>query len=373
MKKRILIFSSMYFPLVGGAEVAIKEITDRLGADYEYDLITARIRADLPKKETIGNITVHRLGVGISLLDKLWVPFGGVVYALSLHKKNPYHLFWAMMVSYASGAAYIANWFLKHKVPIVLTLQEGDPDRYLRTKWFGLVDFAWKMAAKQARLVTAISTYLGGRAKEFGAKDVVMIPNGVNIAHFEKAAHQTFENEKVVLVTTSRLVEKNAVDVVIQSLPLLPKNVVFHVYGTGPDEKKLKSLAKELQVDERVQFLGWAAHDILPEKLREADIFIRPSRSEGMGNSFVEAMAAGLLVIATKVGGIPDFLEHEETGLFVTVDDPKSVAEEVQKLINNKELREHIIKNAKKMVEERYDWNTIAKSMEKRAFKRVLL
>lgn len=373
MKKRILIFSSTYFPLVGGAEVAIKEITERLSGEYGYDLITARVRSHLPKKETIGSVTVHRVGVGVSIIDKLWAPFGGVLYALKLHKQNPYDLFWAMMVSYASGAAYITNWFLKKKVPIVLTLQEGDSDKYLKRKWFGLVNLAWKLAAVRATLVTAISTYLAHRAKEFGAKDVVIVPNGVALEHFKAAVHPVFQNKHIVLVTTSRLVKKNALDVVIQTLPLLGEHVVFHVYGTGPDEKKLKALAKELGVSDRVCFKGFVSHDELPQKLKETDVFIRPSRSEGMGNSFIEAMAAGLPVIATEVGGIPDFLTHEKTGLFVAVDSPESIAEEVNKLIENKILREEIVKNAQKLVADTYDWSSIAETMKNQVFKRILL
>ena len=363
----------MYFPLVGGAEVAIKEIVDRLDESYEYDLITARIRSDLPKVEKIGAVTVHRLGVGVSILDKLWVPFGGALYTLKLHKKNPYDLFWAMMVSYASGAAYIANWFLKNRIPIVLTLQEGDPDSYLRTKWFGLVDMAWKMAVKQAHLVTVISTYLGERAQEFGAKNIEVIPNGVDVRHFVQATHPVFQGAETVLVTTSRLVKKNAVDVVIQALPLLPEKVVFHIYGTGPDEEKLKILVKKIGVEKRIFFKGFVSHEELPEKLKEADIFIRASRSEGMGNSFIEAMAAGLPVVATEVGGIPDFLTHEKTGLFVDVDSPESIVEQVTKLIENPSLRGELVNNAQQMVKEKYDWDTVAQNMKERVFKPVLL
>ena len=122
ISKRILIFSTAYLPYIGGAEIAIKEITDRL-PDIQFDLITAKFEKDLPKIEKIGNINVYRLGFGLSLLDKLLLPFWGAIFALNLNKKNHYDLFWCVMATFASGGAYIANWFHK-KIPIVLTLQE---------------------------------------------------------------------------------------------------------------------------------------------------------------------------------------------------------------------------------------------------------
>ncbi|MBX4206561.1 hypothetical protein KW784_02125, partial [Candidatus Parcubacteria bacterium] len=74
---KVLIFSTAYFPFIGGAEVAVWEITERLGADIEFDLITARLDKSLPATEKIGAVTVYRLGWGIPLLDKLLLPFAG--------------------------------------------------------------------------------------------------------------------------------------------------------------------------------------------------------------------------------------------------------------------------------------------------------
>ena len=107
--------------------------------------------------------------------------------------------------------------------------------------------------------------------------------------------------------------------------------------------------------------------------LFKADVFVRPSRSEGLGNSFLEAMAAGLPVVATPVGGIPDFLygeqgrtiDQNQTGWFCEVDNPKSVAEKVKYILgpNNRNHVEQVITNAKKLVEEKYDWKIISQKM----------
>ena len=127
-----------------------------------------------------------------------------------------------------------------------------------------------------------------------------------------------------------------------------------------------------MKFEDRVKFLGYIPHNEMPQYLHVSDIFIRPSLSEGMGNSFIEAMASGIPVIATPVGGIIDFLRDGETGLFCEVQNPKSIAQKGEKLIKDRESRDYIVKNAQKMVNEKYDWNIIAKDMKDNVFLKVL-
>src|SRR4051812_1794708 len=98
-KQKILIFSTAYYPLVGGAEVAIKEITDRL-EEFEFDLITAKLQKNLPYFEKVGRVNVYRLGSGRPVFDKLLLPFRGAVLALKHHQSQNYILQWGMMVTF---------------------------------------------------------------------------------------------------------------------------------------------------------------------------------------------------------------------------------------------------------------------------------
>ncbi len=391
--KRILIFSTAYIPFVGGAEIAIKEITDRIN-DVEFDLITARFDRKLEFFEKKGNVNIYRLGVGVRIIDKLLLPFLGAYKAWNLNNKRKYNAFWCVMVSYSSGAAYVVNilraFMGKKKIPIILTLQEGDSENHLKYKWGGLLDLSWRLAlGGGATILTAISFYLLNRAKTIGYKGLsVLIPNGVDTRHFENIYPDEELNdlkknlnkkpEDVFLITTSRLVQKNAVKDVISALPKLPDNIKFVVLGEGEEEISLRELSKTLHVEKRVQFLGYVEHNEMPKYLKIADIFIRPSLSEGMGNSFIEAMAAGLPVIATPVGGIVDFLFDPEqnpgvpsTGIFVKVNNPESIAEKVKLLTDDLALQHRLIQNAHKMVREKYDWDLVAKDMKDKVFNLV--
>ena len=166
------------------------------------------------------------------------------------------------------------------------------------------------------------------------------------------------------MITTSRLVEKNAIGDIIEALQYLPANVKLLILGAGLEEEKLKSQVPSFNLQDRVIFLGHIESQEVPQYLAISDVFVRPSLSEGLGSSFLEAMAAGIPVIGTPVGGITDFLRDNETGLFCEVNNPKSIAEKVKILLENGALRQKIIANAKELVVKNYDWDLIAEKMQ---------
>ncbi len=382
--KNILIFSLVYYPnFVGGAEVAIKEITDRVDAS-EARFFMVTMRTDRKKVEQIGNITVHRVGpyfLGVPVvgkilfhLSKYLFPFQSYWKAKRLEKQIGFDTVWAMMANYAGFGAS----FFKAKFPqirFVLTLQEGDPISYIKRR-VALVYPLWKRIFTRADAIQAISTYLADFGKSMGFSGTpVVVPNAVDVVNFVKDFDITelvkmksklgIKDDQKVIITTSRLVKKNGVGDIIESLKYLPENFIFLVLGNGPLEKSLKLKAKSLQLQARIVFLGYVPHSEMPKYLKVSDVFVRPSLSEGLGNSFLEAMATGLPVVATSVGGIPDFLKDGETGYFCEVENPKSIAEQILKFENNPEQKNRIVEKAKKMVMEKYEWGMIAEDMKK--------
>ncbi|MEY2641093.1 MAG: hypothetical protein RL150_486 [Candidatus Parcubacteria bacterium] len=386
-KKRILLFALTYYPkFVGGDGVAVKAITDRLASkEYEFHMVTLRLDSTLPRYEQFGNVHVHRVGfsrpnptpealVRFPLyVAKLFFPVTAALKAIRLHRSAPFSMVWAMM-AYAGFPAVFFNFFYRD-VPILLTLQDGDPiEKIVGRARIKVVMPLFKRIFVITTYVQAISTYLADFAVRMGYTGPVrVVPNGVDYARFATFdAARVAEIKQVLgkqsgdvwLFTASRLVEKNANDIVIRALSLLPEHVHFVIAGTGPDRAQLELLATETGVAARVHFLGHVAHEALPDYFRAADIFIRPSRTEGFGNAFVEAMAAELPVIATTAGGIADFLTHDENGLVVGIESVEDVATQVQRVLADESLREHLVRTARAMVENRYDWDTITREME---------
>jgi glycosyltransferase involved in cell wall biosynthesis len=190
--RRILIFSLVYYPrFIGGAEVATKEITDRISSDeVEFDMITLNGGGELPV-EKIGNITVYRILNRVGVIQKFLFPWVAVFKIRKLMKKQAYDSFWAMMATFSSGSPYLFNMLQgmvgRQKVPITLTLQEGDSEKHFRSRWFGMINFSWKAALKRTAHLTVISHYLAERARKYGYTGVIsLIPNGVAYEKFAK-------------------------------------------------------------------------------------------------------------------------------------------------------------------------------------------
>jgi UDP-glucose 4-epimerase len=389
-KKKILIFSLAYYPHVGGAEVAIKEITDRIApSDVEFHLITLRFELESPKEEMLGNIHVHRVGSGSSYLSKILFIPRAALEAMRLHRKLHFDAAWTMMSYMVFPIALMR--FLGTRINYVLTLQDGDPFEQVFGRWY-----IWPLLPilrygfRHASAVSVLSIYLTAWAHRMGYQGrAVVVPNGADTARFSREYPESQVNAikdklgkgmgDVWLITTSRLVQKNGLDDVIRALPLLPENVKFLILGTGPDEWKLKLLTLNSKLGTRVQFLGHIDHAELPLYLKASDVFIRPSRTEAFGASFAEAMAAGLPVVATQEGGLSDFIFDEKrnpdkpiTAWAVDRDSPKQIAEAVKDIMSHPEKVRAVTATAKAMVIKKYDWNLIAKSMREKVFRKVL-
>ena len=202
-----------------------------------------------------------------------------------------------------------------------------------------------------------------------------MIPNGVDVAKFTKdfsygelsslADQLGILPDEKVIVSTGRLVFKNGLDILIKAFAILAtkdreKRYKLLIVGEGNQEWELTGLAEALGVADKVIFVKSVSQDELPRYLKISHIFVRPSRSEGLGNSFLEAMATGLPIVGTAVGGITDFLFHNQTGLICNASKPEDISEKIGVLLEDDNLRRKVIKNGQELVKEKYDWDKIA-------------
>ncbi len=395
--KRVLIFSLAYVPYVGGAELAMKEITDRISPnEYTFDMITLRFDRNLPRVEKVGNITVYRIGFTADhpkisdrampwqcKVAKILFPVTSFFKALSLNQANRYDVVWAMLANQAGFGALFFK-LVHRNIPYVLELQDGnslqqikDRQPLLRAIW-GL----YRAIYRRADRIKVISNFIERLTRDIGYHGPIdVIPNAVDVAQFSAPIDdqklldlkKRFDKRMgdVFLFTASRLVLSRGVEDIIAALPHLPAHVKLLIAGDGEDRGKLEIHANKI-ASGRVIFAGSIDHTDIPALLRISDIFVRPSIIEGMGSAFVEAFAAGIPVVATPVGGIPDFLfdpdrnpEHEPTGLFCNVRDPQSVAAAVRRYLDDPALVARIVKNARALVVEKYDWNLIARAQSR--------
>jgi len=385
-KPVVFVFSSFYEPMVGGAEIAVKEIISRTAQDFEFHIITHRLNFNLPGEENyaVGNDTVfiHRLGFGTSPDRMFLFPFLAARkgFALTKEFKDRKKLLWGVMVSYASVGAFFVKIFKKN-IPFLLTIQEGDGEWNVKAKNFGLSALWWKLLLKKANHVTAISNYLEQIVKEKGYRGTVeIIPNGVD-ERLLLIPRPEFPGEKVIF-SSSRLVKKNALEVLLKAAARLKSDFSAQggpasgwkviIAGDGPEKKSLAEFSEALGLKDRVEFLGHVPYENLIKLYSGADIFVRPSRSEGLGSAFLEAMAAGLITIGTPVGGITDYLWEGRTGFLAIPDNVDSLVEAIRTaLVLAPSRKAQIIGNARALIRTKYLWSDVA-SKTKNVFIKLL-
>lgn len=177
--------------------------------------------------------------------------------------------------------------------------------------------------------IVAISEATRAQAIREGAPEskLVTLYNGVLPASPVAPGPRLFPGNPVIgTVGTLRQVKGHRVllEAAPRILAALPQTH-FVLAGTGPERKRLEALARELEVADRVRFLGQRAD--IPAVLAAFDVFVLPSLGEGMPNAVLEAMVAGLPVVASRVGGIPEVVEDGKSGLLVEPDSPGALAD----------------------------------------------
>lgn len=345
MKKKVVILSAFITPFRSGAEACSEEIAARLQGEFDVTIVTARLRGSLPHLDRLpSGVRVWRVGVGRKI-DKWLYPFlaPGAVRAL---KPDCIH---AVLESYA-GLAMV---FCRGTARKILTCQSTNTSLFV-----GLMH-------RSADTVTAISSVLVERAKKFG-KQAMLIPNGISLKQFKEArvAHQKIEGR---ILFVGRLEKMKGVDTLLAALAELSSyqavelsSLHLRIVGDGSQRSSLERLASTLGISDHVTFVGPVSPYNIAKEFAEAQVFCGLSRSEALGNVFLEAQAAGCAVVATNVGGIPDIVENEITGLLVPPNDPDAAAKAIERLLTDAALRHRLAQAGEKHVEG-YDWDIIAK------------
>lgn len=201
-----------------------------------------------------------------------------------------------------------------------------------------------------------------------------IIPMGVDVKIFSEGKRNTKRKGMPigthVILFVGRLVEQKGVSILLKAFSIFlessEQNTVLWIVGDGIFRKKLEMETGQLNIGDKVRFWGNINNELLPDFYAAADIFVGPSivddtgNSEGQGVVFIEAFASGTPVIASRVGGISDIIEHGRSGYLVPPASPELLAIALAELSSNPVLRNTLILNAKKDVFSKYNWQRIA-------------
>jgi glycogen synthase len=372
---RVMVLNYEYPPLGGGAGVATAALAKGLAErGVQVDVVTAAVgpgseRRTSPRGETTqaGGLRLFRVRsrrTGIheaGMLDAASYLVGALPLARRLLRTYQYdavHFFFSL----PTGA--LLPFLNLRDTRVIVSLRGSDVPGYdLHNRilqWMHgvlapLTRWIWRRADK----VVALSESLGALATQtLPELRYGVVPNGVDLQLFHPAQPSAeTANGRIKCLAVARLVERKGLDTLIRAIAQLePGRFELAIVGDGPDRTALRELAVSLGVAQKVQFLGSLHRAEVAQRYREADLFTLPSTAESFGNVFAEALASGLPVVATRVGGIPDLVEHGTNGLLVPPGDPVALAQAIRYLGSDPELRQQMSQCNRTKAEATYEW-----------------
>ncbi|MBI3243732.1 MAG: glycosyltransferase family 4 protein [Chloroflexi bacterium] len=346
---RVAMIIQGYHPLVGGAERQLAAVAPLLQARGVDVHILTRRYPGLAAFEMIGGVPVHRLPIPgpkavasavftLAALPLLWRLRPHVIHAYSLFSP--------------ATTAVTAKRLLGAPV-VVKVLRGGALGDVIRLQQKSSGEGRMALFRKQVDAFVVISQEIDAELAAAGVPPErrVFLPNGVDIGHFAPADKQALRSKlglpgAPIVVFAGRLAAEKRVD---QLLALWPAARAAHagatllIIGTGEQELALKRAAGE-----GVQFVG-QVDDVAPY-LKAADLFVLPSSTEGLSNAMLEAMATGLPVVATSVGGTTDLITPGENGLLVPPDSPPALQEALLTLLADEARRTEMGRRGREQV-----------------------
>lgn len=251
---------------------------------------------------------------------------------------------------FAAPAIWI-GWL--RRTPVVVNYRGGEAEEFFQNS------FRWiRPSLKRVAAVVVPSGFL---AEVFRRRniDVHIVKNVVDTERFISAGprQQQRTNAPHLLVTRNleAIYDIGTALRALRRIRMTSPGARLTVCGTGPEKDRLEVLARELGLNSAVTFTGRLENDRVAELFQTADIMINPSLADNMPISILEAMASGVPVVSTNVGGVPYLVTHNVTALLVSPGDDKAMAESVISILNNTALADSLIKAGYQKIDD-YTW-----------------
>jgi len=363
----ILILNSEYPPIGGGASNASAYLAGQLARlGQQVTVLTAAYR-DLPGEETKDGVRVLRLPGLRRQADRsttteqiIFMMSASVLGLVKVRRLQP-----DVVLAFFGAPSGVAAWIWSKfsGLPYIVSLRGGD------VPGFRPYDFArqhrllgpWlRRVWRRAGAVVANSEGLRQLAIGFEALvPIQVIPNGVDLEAF-RAGERQWTPPRLLFV--GRIVYQKGLDLLFDALGQL-KDLPWQLdlVGDGPRVSHLKEQAASLGLADKIRFLGWLSRAELPKTYQQANLFVYPSRHEGMPNAVLEAMASGLPVLATRIAGNEE-LVSADTGVLVAPEDAAALQAALGPLLVDAGLRQRLGSAARQRVEQTYSWHGVAQA-----------
>lgn len=238
---------------------------------------------------------------------------------------------------FAAPAVWI-GWLMRK--PVVINYRGGEAQAFFQRSW------RWvSPTINRSRVVTVPSAYLQRVFARRGVPSSI-VPNILDLERFQFEDKQLLKGEAPHLVVTRNLEKIYGVDTVLNAFAIIKKQygaATLTVAGSGPEERALKSLAQKLDIQGSVVFTGRLDADQIADLYHQADLLLNASNVDNSPNSLIEALASGVPVVSSNVGGIPDLVDDGKSALLVPPQQPQALADAALRLLAEQDLREQLV------------------------------
>jgi D-inositol-3-phosphate glycosyltransferase len=375
---KICLVTHFFPPHMGGIEKVSYEQSKRLTKiGYQIDVLTSKIRGR--NEHPARGIRVFNYST-INLAERIGVPYP--ILSVDAYRKFAEVIRKCDLV-HSHGHVYMSSYLAgkvakRYKKPFVLTQHNTFIDYQ---SWLNTIEHLndltiGKAVLNDADRIIVVSNKTRDYVRRLGAEKtkISVIYNGVDTDYFHPANKMESrkklglpKNRKIIL-SVRRLVYKNGLGTLIESVPLVARNhpdTLFVVAGKGPSRKLIEDRIKELGIEDNIKLTGFVPDKLLPMYYDAADYFVLPSASgEGLPLVLLEAMSSGLPVLATKVGGTPEIINHMKDGVLVPPRNPELMAEAMSKLLSEEELGAAIGEEARRIVVDRFSWENNLRQLQ---------
>jgi glycogen(starch) synthase len=369
--RRILFINYEYPPVGAGGGNATRHIAREMARAGHQPYVLTAAQGDLPRVENDGGVTVRRIAALRQRRDRSSVPEMAAFMGAAMLAAPGLARQWKIdaVIAFFTLPSGPAAWLLKrtNRLPYVIALRGGDVPGFDPATMKGyhtltgpVISALWR----DADAVIANSEGLAEMARRHDQRRTIgVIPQGADVAGIAPKTEYPLRTT-VELLAVGRLAKHKALEVLLEALSRLPGEPAWRltIVGDGPERADLAARAARLNISARVVFRGWVGRDALPPIYRAADIFVLPSREEGMANVLMEAMSAGLPVIATRIAGSSEGVIDGETGLLAPPDDAQHLAGALETMIGDAARREAFGRAGRARVERAYAWPIIAEA-----------
>lgn len=239
-------------------------------------------------------------------------------------------------------------------VPVIVNYRGGEAAQFLE-KSAGLV--RWSM--RRGSSLAVPSQFLENTFARHGMAAQI-VPNVIDLSRFHPRPAGRSNGEHIVVARNLEPLYDNESAIHAFKLVLAHRpSARMTIAGGGPEAERLRAVALMLGVERSVQFVGRLDHDAMAELYRGADIALNPSRADNMPNSLLEAMASGVPIVSTNVGGVPFMVQDGATALLVEAGDVQAMAGAIVRLLEDRNLWLRLSAAGLKQVSE-YTWGRVA-------------